>query len=253
MEIQAVLGSDVAMLFDDCPPWPVSEVDAEKSLGLTLRWAQRCRDWVEAHRPQAGGGVGRQHHFGIVQGSVYAGLRERAAKELAAMEWDGYAVGGVSVGEPEPEMMAAVEHAEPYLPEGKPRYAMGLGTPPQILELIARGIDMFDCVIPTRLARHGAAFTRRGQINLKNQRFTMDGGPIEEGCGCPACRRFSRAYIRHLFRSGEILGIRLICLHNLHFYLSLARRAREEIEAGTFSAFRAAFVAEYRSVSAEPS
>jgi queuine tRNA-ribosyltransferase len=146
-----------------------------------------------------------------------------------------------------------VEHAEPYLPEGKPRYAMGLGTPPQILELIARGIDMFDCVIPTRLARHGAAFTRRGQINLKNQRFTMDGGAIEEGCGCPACRRFSRAYIRHLFRSGEILGIRLICLHNLHFYLSLARRAREEIEAGTFSAFRAAFVAEYRSVSAEPS
>jgi queuine tRNA-ribosyltransferase len=253
MEIQSVLGSDVAMLFDDCPPWPVSERDAEKSLGLTLRWAQRCRDWVEAHRPQAGGGVGRQHHFGIVQGSVYAGLRERAAKELAAMEWDGYAVGGVSVGEPEPEMMAAVEHAEPYLPEGKPRYAMGLGTPPQILELIARGIDMFDCVIPTRLARHGSAFTRRGQINLKNQRFTTDAGPIEEGCVCPACRRFSRAYIRHLFRSGEILGIRLICLHNLHFYLSLARRAREEIEAGTFSDFRAAFVAEYRSLSAEPS
>jgi queuine tRNA-ribosyltransferase len=253
MEIQAVLGSDVAMLFDDCPPWPVSEGDAERSLGLTLRWAQRCRDWVEVHRPQAGGGVGRQHHFGIVQGSVYAGLRERAAKELAAMEWDGYAVGGVSVGEPEPEMMAAVEHAEPYLPENKPRYAMGLGTPPQILELIARGIDMFDCVIPTRLARHGAAFTRRGQINLKNQRFTTDAGPIEEGCSCPACRRFSRAYIRHLFRSGEILGIRLICLHNLHFYLSLARRAREEIEAGTFSAFRADFVAGYRSISAEPS
>ena len=197
--------------------------------------------------------MGRQHHFGIVQGSVYAGLRERAAKELAAMEWDGYAVGGVSVGEPEPEMMAAVEHAEPYLPENKPRYAMGLGTPPQILELIARGIDMFDCVIPTRLARHGAAFTRRGQINLKNQRFTTDAGPIEEGCRCPACRRFSRAYIRHLFRSGEILGIRLICLHNLHFYLSLARRAREEIEAGTFSAFRADFVAGYRSISAEPS
>jgi queuine tRNA-ribosyltransferase len=247
MEIQAVLGSDIAMLFDDCPPWPVSEPDASKSLDLTLRWALRCRDWVEKHQPQAGGNTGRQLHFGIVQGSVYPQLRERAAKSLAAMEWDGYAIGGVSVGEPEPEMMSAVDHAEPHLPAHKPRYAMGLGTPPQILHLIARGVDMFDCVIPTRLARHGSAFTRHGQINLKNQKYTLDHRPIEEGCTCPACSRFSRAYVRHLFRSGEILGLRLICLHNLHFYLSLARRAQEEIEAGTFSDFRAAFVAEYLS------
>ena len=253
MEIQAVLGSDIAMLFDDCPPWPVSERDAEKSLGLTLRWAQRCRDWVDRHQPSAGGGTGRQRHFGIVQGSVYPALRQRAAEALRAMEWDGYAIGGVSVGEPEPEMMAAVEHAEPHLPAEKPRYAMGLGTPPQILELIARGVDMFDCVIPTRLARHGAAFTRRGQINLKNQRFAVDAQPIDPDCDCMVCHRYSRAYVRHLFRAGEILGLRLICLHNLHFYLSLARRAREEIEAGTFSDFRAAFVADYRSSSPEPS
>jgi queuine tRNA-ribosyltransferase len=244
MAIQATLGSDIAMLFDDCPPYPVSEKDAEKSLGLTLRWAQRCRDWVAKHEPKTNTGA-RQYHFGIVQGSSYAGLRERAARELAAMDFDGYAIGGVSVGEPEPEMMRAVEHAEPFLPHDKPRYAMGLGTPPQILEMIARGVDMFDCVIPTRLARHGTAFTASGPVNLKNQRFTVDKGPLDEGCTCYACRGFSRSYIRHLFRAGEILGIRLICLHNLHFYLSLARRAREEIEAGTFSAFRAAFVSQY--------
>jgi queuine tRNA-ribosyltransferase len=244
MAIQAVLGSDIAMLFDDCPPYPVGEKEAEKSLALTLRWALRCKEWVAKNRPVTDTGA-RQFHFGIVQGSCYAGLRERAARELTAMEFDGYAIGGVSVGEPEPEMMRAVENAEPHLPADKPRYAMGLGTPPQIVEMIARGVDMFDCVIPTRLARHGTAFTARGTINLKNQQYTVDKGPLEEGCTCYACRGFSRSYIRHLFRAGEILGIRLICLHNLHFYLSLARRAREEIEAGTFPAFRAAFVSQY--------
>ena len=244
MEIQQVLGSDIAMLFDDCPPHPVSEPDAEKSLSLTLRWAARCKDWVTKHEPKTDTGA-RQFHFGIVQGSSYAHLRERAARELTAMEWDGYAIGGVSVGEPESEMMRAVENAEPHLPTDRPRYAMGLGTPPQIVEMIARGVDMFDCVIPTRLARHGTAFTSRGTINLKNQPYTMDKGPIEDGCGCYACKGFSRSYIRHLFRAGEILGIRLICLHNLHFYTSLARRAREAIESGTFPAFRAAFVSNY--------
>lgn len=244
MEIQAVLGSDIAMLFDDCPPHPVSEPDAEKSLALTLRWAARCKEWVTQREPKTDTGA-RQFHFGIVQGSNYAGLRERAAKELTAMQWDGYAIGGVSVGEPEPEMMRAVENAEPHLPADRPRYAMGLGTPPQIIEMIARGVDMFDCVIPTRLARHGTAFTSRGTINLKNQGFTLDKAPIEDGCGCYACKGFSRSYIRHLFRAGEILGIRLICLHNLHFYTSLARRAREAIESGTFPAFRAAFASTY--------
>ena len=244
MNIQQVLGSDIAMLFDDCPPHPVSEADAEKSLALTLRWAVRCKEWVVKHEPKTDTGA-RQFHFGIVQGSSFANLRERAAKELTAMQWDGYAIGGVSVGEPEAEMMRAVENAEPHLPEDRPRYAMGLGTPPQIIEMIARGVDMFDCVIPTRLARHGTAFTSRGTINLKNQPYTLDKSPIEDGCECYACRGFSRSYIRHLFRAGEILGIRLICLHNLHFYTSLARRAREAIESGTFPAFRAAFVSHY--------
>jgi queuine tRNA-ribosyltransferase len=244
MQIQAVLGSDIAMAFDDCPPHPVSERDAEKSLALTLRWAMRCREWVAKNAPRTDTGE-RQFHFGIAQGSVYPALRERAANELTAMEFDGYAIGGVSVGEPEDEMMRAVENAEPHLPADKPRYAMGLGTPPQILEMIARGVDMFDCVIPTRLARHGTAFTGQGPINIKNQRFTTDKRPLEEGCACYACHGFSRSYIRHLFRAGEILGIRLICLHNLHFYLSLARRAREHIEAGNFPAFRAAFLSQY--------
>jgi queuine tRNA-ribosyltransferase len=244
MDIQAALGSDIAMLFDECPPYPVSERDAEKSLALTMRWAARCREWVTRQEPRTDTGA-RQLHFGIVQGSGYAALRERAAKELTEMDWDGYAIGGVSVGEPEPEMMHAVESAEPHLPAGKPRYAMGLGTPPQILELIARGVDMFDCVLPTRLARHGTAFTPGGTMNLKNQGYTADKRPIEEGCACYACRGFSRSYIRHLFRAGEILGIRLITLHNLHFYLNLARQARAHIEAGTFAAWRTAFVAGY--------
>lgn len=246
MEIQATLGSDIAMLFDECPPWPCGEREAEKSLELTLRWAARCKEWIVKHEPKTDNG-GRQLHFGIVQGSVYAGLRERAARELTAMEFDGYAVGGVSVGEPEVEMMRAVEHSVPFLPEDKPRYAMGLGTPPQIVEMIARGIDMFDCVIPTRMARHGAAFTAGGVLNMKNQKFRVDPGPIEEGCGCHACAGgFSRAYIRHLYRAGEILGLRLICLHNLYFYQSLARQARVALAAGEFTAWRAAFLSRYR-------
>lgn len=248
MAVQAALGSDIAMYFDECPPYPCSERDAEASLGLTLRWAARCRNWVEEHRPVTDTGA-RQLHFGIVQGSIYAPLRERSARELAAMGLDGYAIGGVSVGEPEEEMIRAVENSVPFLPADRPRYAMGLGTPPQILQMIARGVDMFDCVLPTRLARHGTAFTRTGPLNLKNLRFRTDGSPIEEGCACYACSGFSRAYIRHLFRSGEILGLRLICLHNLHFYLSLVRQARDRIADGTFSGFVAEFLAGYRAPS----
>jgi len=244
MEIQAVLGSDIAMLFDDCPPYPVSEKDADTSLDLTLRWAARCKEWVTKNAPKTDTGA-RQLHFGIVQGSSYTNLREKAAKGLTALDFDGYAVGGVSVGEPEKDMMHAVESAEPHLPVDKPRYAMGLGTPPQIVEMIARGVDMFDCVIPTRLARHGTVFTATGTFNIKNQQYTADAGPLESGCACYACRGFSRAYIRHLWRANEILGIRLICLHNLHFYINLARRARTELEAGTFAEWRAAFVGGY--------
>ncbi len=240
MQIQRDLGSDIVMLFDECPPHPCSHADAAKSLELTLAWAARCRAWWDA-QPQEG----RPLVFGIVQGSSYADLRERSARTLVEMGFDGYAVGGVSVGEPEPEMFAAIENAVPFLPEEKPRYAMGLGTPPQMLEMVGRGVDMFDCVLPTRLARNGTAFTARGTLNLKNAPFAEDPSPIEEGCACAACRDFSRAYIRHLVKAQEILGLRLVSLHNLHFYLNLMRQARERILDGTFEEFRRGFVAGY--------
>ncbi len=244
MTIQATLGSDIAMLFDECPPYPCDEKYSQQSLELTLRWAQRCQDWIMEHEPKTDNG-GRQLHFGIVQGSIYAEQREACAKGLVAMDFDGYAIGGVSVGEPEHEMFRAIDNAEPFLPREKPRYAMGLGTPPQILEMVARGVDLFDCVIPTRLARHGTAFTSSGTINLKNERFKLEKAPIEPGCECHACQCFSKAYIRHLFRAGEILGLRLICLHNLHFYLDLMRKIRASLDHGTFPAFRQQFLSRY--------
>ncbi len=183
--------------------------------------------------------------FGIVQGSVYPDLRERGARELAAMGFDGYAIGGVSVGEPPAEMMRQVEMAVPFLPQDRPRYLMGVGTPPQILEMIARGVDMFDCVLPTRVARNGTIFTARGTYAIKNAQYREDFGPLEEGCECYACRNFTRAYIRHLFRTNEILGLRLMTWHNLHLYLGMLRRAREAIAAETFEKFRREFTAEY--------
>jgi queuine tRNA-ribosyltransferase len=243
MEIQAGLGSDIAMLFDECPPHPCEESYASQSLDLTLRWARRCRDWIDQNQPMTNGKP--QLHFGIVQGSSYPELRAKSARELVAMGFDGYAVGGVSVGEPEPEMMAAVENSEPSLPTDKPRYAMGLGTPPQMIEMVARGIDMFDCVLPTRLARHSTAFTKKGAINLKNARYTNDFSDID-GETHPLCRGFSRAYIRHLIKAGEILGLRLISLHNLFFYLSLLSRARAAIDGGFFREFRQEFIANYQ-------
>jgi queuine tRNA-ribosyltransferase len=188
----------------------------------------------------------QQMVFGIVQGATFEELRRSSAQALAAMDFDGYAIGGVSVGEPEPEMMQAIEWSETHLPNDKPRYAMGLGTPPQLLELIARGMDMFDCVLPTRLARNGTAFTAGGTLNLKNAEFTLQTGPIEEGCLCAACRGFSRAYIRHLVKAEEILGLRLITIHNLHFHLDLMSRTRRSIEDGNFAAFRAQFVGNYK-------
>jgi queuine tRNA-ribosyltransferase len=235
MEIQATLGSDIAMIFDECPPFPCSYDDAAASLERTLRWAAKCKEIATPGLK-----------FGIVQGSSHADLRRHSAEALVQIGFDGYAVGGVSVGEPEPEMMAAVEHAEPWLPADRPRYAMGLGTPPQMVEMIARGIDMFDCVLPTRLARNGTAFTRTGTIALKNAAFTKDPGPIEDGCTCPACRTFSRGYLRHLVKAEEILGLRLITLHNLHFYLGLMAQVRGHIEVGTFAEFRREFVGNYR-------
>lgn len=261
MEIQAALGSDIAMVLDECIPYPCEYDYAAKSADLTTRWAEKCNRWrkenaerptpntqhrtEEAILPQPST-INSQLLFGIVQGGTFENLRRESAQAIVDIDFDGYAVGGVSVGEPEEEMMRAVESAEPFLPKDKPRYAMGLGTPPQMLQMIARGMDMFDCVLPTRLARNGTAFTAAGTLNLKNAEFALDKRPIEENCVCPACREFTRGYIRHLIKAEEILGLRLITLHNLHFYLNLMSRARSAIEGGAFDQFRKEFVAGYK-------
>jgi queuine tRNA-ribosyltransferase len=243
MAAQAALGSDIMMAFDECPHWPCDREYACSSLALTLEWAARCKEAVSTQPPAISG---RQLLFGIVQGSVYPDLRERGARELVAMGFDGYAIGGVSVGEPPAEMLRQVEMAVPFLPQDKPRYVMGVGTPPQMLDMIARGVDMFDCVLPTRVARNGTIFTARGTYAIKNACYREDFGPLEEDCDCYACRNFTRAYIRHLFRTNEILGLRLMTWHNLHLYLGVMRRAREAIAAGGFEKFRREFIAEYR-------
>ena len=254
MEIQAALGGDIAMALDECVPYPCEYDYAAQSAEMTTRWAKRCLEWKRrngetAKRGFAGSPDGRfvdSMLFGIVQGATFDDLRKQSAQTIVELDFDGYAIGGVSVGEPEEEMMRAVESAEPFLPRDKPRYAMGLGTPPQLLQMIARGMDMFDCVLPTRLARNGTAFTAAGTLNLKNAEFALDKSPIEENCACHACQQFSRGYIRHLIKAEEILGLRLITLHNLDFYLNLMNRAGGEIENGTFDQFRKAFVAEYK-------
>ena len=262
MEIQAALGSDIAMVLDECVPYPCEYDYAAKSADLTARWAKRCRLWKEENAatpnaqratPTEESAISNQQSaidchllFGIIQGGTFDDLRRASAQAIVELDFDGYAIGGVSVGEPEEEMMRAVESAEPFLPADRPRYAMGLGTPPQMLEMVARGMDMFDCVLPTRLARNGTAFTAAGTLNLKNAEFARDKRPIEENCACPACREFTRGYIRHLIKAEEILGLRLVTLHNLHFYLNLMNQARTEIEGGTFNQFRNAFVAEYK-------
>src|SRR5438105_1585643 len=273
MEIQATLGSDIAMVLDECPPWPFEYDYAAKSAEMTTRWAKRCKEWTEesAFRsgisresqadvvaaavpsgrtsaplpPETAAPTTRQLVFGIVQGATFEGLRQQSAQSIVDLDFDGYAIGGISVGEPEEEMFRAVQSSEPLLPNEKPRYAMGLGTPPQLLEMIARGMDMFDCVLPTRLARNGTAFTSAGTINLKNAEFAKDKRPIEDNCDCTSCREFSRGYIRHLIKAEEILGLRLITLHNLHFYLDLMRQARDKIDKGTLEEFRREFVSNY--------
>ncbi len=236
MEIQAVLGSDIAMVLDECPSHNCSSHAARAAVGRTIRWAEQCR----AAKRAPG-----QLLFGIVQGGIQAELREQCAKALVAMEFDGYAIGGVSVGESEPEMMKAVELSTPFLPARQVRYAMGLGTPAQMVELVARGVDLFDCVLPTRIARNGTAFTRTGTINIKASYHKADERPIEEGCGCYACRTFSRAYLRHLFNMEEILGLRMLSVHNCHCYLRLMAEIRGHIAAHTFSQFRREFVGNY--------
>ncbi len=236
MEIQRHLGSDIAMVFDECPAHDCTPNAAQDAVERTIRWARECRE-----QPRAPG----QMVFGIVQGGINASLREQCARELVSMQFDGYAVGGVSVGEPEPEMLKAIEITEPFLPTGQPRYAMGLGTPAQLVELVARGIDMFDCVLPTRVARNGTAFTRKGTISIKGGAVKADFRPIEDNCPCFACKNFTRAYIRHLLNVNEILGLRLVSVHNSHMYLEVMNDIRRHLAAGTFSEFRKEFVAQY--------
>ncbi len=237
MEIQRVLGSDIAMVFDECPPHDAPAREQKLAVERTIRWARECRE-----QPRAEG----QKVFGIVQGGSNPALREECAKALVEMDFDGYAIGGVSVGEPEPEMMKAIELAEPFLPAGKARYAMGLGTPAQMVELIARGVDMFDCVLPTRVARNGTAYTRSGAIGLKGAAYKTDFGPLEAGCECFACRNFTRAYLRHLLRADEILGLRMLSVHNSHIYLKLMADVRAAIAAGTFADFYREFIAGFK-------
>jgi queuine tRNA-ribosyltransferase len=236
MGIQRELGSDIAMVFDDCPAHTSTPRELRAAVERTIRWAGECRQ-----QPRAEG----QKVFGIVQGGINAAMREECAKALIALDFDGYAIGGVSVGEPEPEMLKAVEITEPFLPANKPRYAMGLGTPAQLVELVARGVDMFDCVLPTRVARNGTAFTRKGTISIKGGAYKADFRPIEEGCDCYACKNFTRAYLRHLLNVGEILGLRMLSVHNTRMYLKVMEEIRAAITAGTFEEYRREFATNY--------
>jgi queuine tRNA-ribosyltransferase len=236
MAIQRRLGSDIAMVFDDCPPHTSTPRELHAAVDRTIRWAEECRAQARAEGQQV---------FGIVQGGGNATLRAQCARALVAMHFDGYAIGGVSVGEPEPEMMRAVEMTEPWLPADRPRYAMGLGTPAQLVELVARGVDMFDCVLPTRVARNGTAFTTKGTVSIKGGFNKSDFRPIEEGCTCFACSRFTRAYLRHLLNVNEILGLRMLSVHNSHLFLRVMAEMRTHLAAGTFADFRREFVAGY--------
>jgi queuine tRNA-ribosyltransferase len=229
VEVQEALGADVIMAFDECPPARAERAYHEASLARTQRWLQRCK---QAWRPD-----GPSALFGIAQGGLFPDLRRRAIEEAAALDLPGYALGGYAVGEAPEEMWAGVARDAPVLPEGKPRYLMGVGTPEDLLQGIAAGIDMFDCVLPTRCARNGLLFTTRGKLVIRNAAFADDERPVDPDCGCYACRHFTRAYLRHLFKCGEILGLRLNTLHNLHHYLGLMAGARRAIEQGTYPAW----------------
>ena len=246
MGIQANLGSDIAMVIDECPPWPCEKAACVKAVERTTRWAKACKAVAEdLGFLQAG-----HHVFAIAQGSTFEDLRRQSAEELSALDLPGYAVGGVSVGEPEPEMLHQVGATTPFLPEDKPRYTMGLGTPPQMLKMIALGVDMFDCVLPSRVARNGAFFTPDGMLNIRNARFAKDPAPLCEGLDNYTAG-FSRAYLRHLTMAKEILSCTLLTIHNLHFYLDLMKQARSHIEAGDFDAWSRAWIDRYESADGE--
>ena len=239
MDVQRALGSDIAMMFDDCTAWPATETQARASMERSMRWARRCHDhYYRDGRDAAPGDL-----FGIVQGGMYPQLRRESLEALMAIDLPGLAVGGLAVGEPEPERLRVLEELVPHMPTDRPRYLMGVGRPEDIVAAVLRGIDMFDCVMPTRHARNGHLFTCTGVINIRNAVHQRDPGPIDPECGCYTCRNYSRAYLRHLDRCKEILGSRLNTLHNLYFYLDLMRQLREAISEGRVAAFARDFLA----------
>ncbi len=233
VEIQETLGSDIMMAFDECIPYPATRDYALESLERTMRWARRCR---EAKKDTG------QALFGIVQGGMYPDLRRRSAEALVDIGFDGYAIGGLSVGETKPMMYEMIEASVPSLPECAPRYLMGVGTPEDLVEGVDRGVDMFDCVMPTRNARNGTFFTSLGKVVIRNAQYERDKLPIDPDCGCYTCRNFTRAYLRHLFNAGEVLALRLGTIHNLFFYLNLMRNIRRSVEQGRFKEFRKEFL-----------
>jgi queuine tRNA-ribosyltransferase len=244
MEIQRLLGSDIVMCFDECPALPASEEAVAESMRLSMRWAQRSRD---AFGDRPGHAL-----FGIQQGGVTKDLRAESAETLKEIGFDGYAVGGLAVGEGQEAMFSVLEYAPDMLPKDKPRYLMGVGKPDDIVGAVARGIDMMDCVLPSRSGRTGQAFTRHGVVNIKNARHQNDPRPMDENCSCPACRNYSRAYLHHVFRSGEIIASMLMTWHNLHYYQELMQGMRDAISVGKFAEFTAAFHAARAAGDIEP-
>ncbi len=240
VDLQITIGADIMMCLDECTGYPVEEHEAAKSMRMSAAWAARCKQrWLER-------GAANQALFGIVQGSTFEHLRRESVDRTLALDFPGYAIGGVSVGEGKEEMLRAVEWTAPHLPEQKPRYLMGVGPPEDLLDAVERGVDMFDCVMPTRNARNGSLFTSQGRINIKNQQYRRDFGPLDPACSCPVCRSYSRAYLRHLYLAREVLSLRLNTLHNLFFMLHLSAAMREAIRAGRFIEFKASFLQRYR-------
>lgn len=238
MQIQSHLGSTIAMAFDECVENPATPKYAKEACERTLRWLERCRIEMDRLNSLEDTINPNQMLFGINQGCVYDNLRIEHMKEIAKMDLDGYAIGGLAVGEPKEDMYRIISAVEPYMPENKPRYLMGVGTPGNILEAVSKGVDLFDCVMPSRNARHGQLFTKAGIININNAKYEKDSSPIDKQCDCPVCRQYSRSYLRHLFKSNEILAMRLAVMHNLYFYNNLMKEIRESLENGTFNDYK---------------
>jgi queuine tRNA-ribosyltransferase len=238
MRIQADLGSDIAMAFDECIKIPSPRDYVEKSCARTVRWLERCKTALAAYNAEDDAVNPGQMLFGINQGAVFHDIRIEHMRRIAELDLPGYAIGGLAVGESHREMYDTIEAVEEYMPKDKPRYLMGVGTPGNIIESVARGVDFFDCVMPARNGRHGHLFTWDGIINIKNEKYARDAQPIDPACGCPVCRRYSRAYLRHLFKAEEMLALRLAVMHNLYFYNTLMQRIRDALVEGKFDSFR---------------